>query len=128
MRILPVIAPIAVLTLMLGACSRKEPIAEIPSVAALEADPILLSRVLDRCNARPSAVNTPECVNVRAAVERRSAGEAAARAKRAESSFEMAREARRRTEEAIQQSHDALQKRMSPYELPVEGADDKPAP
>ena len=128
MRILAVVALITVPALALGACSRKEPVAEVPSVATLEADPILLSRVLDRCNARPSAVNTPECINVRAAVDRRSAGDEAARAKRAEAGFEMAREARRRTEEAARQSHDALQKRVSPYDLPVEGADAKPAP
>ena len=114
--------------LLLPGCARKEPATAVPSISALEADPILLSRVLGSCNDRPAAATAPECINARAAAERRSATDEAARAKRAEAGFEMAREARRRADEAAQQSKEALQKRVSPYELPVEGASDTPAP
>lgn len=113
--------------LLFGGCARKEPAAAVPSISALEADPILLSRVLGGCNERPEAAGSPECVNARAAVDRRSAADEAARARRAESGFEMAREARRRADEAVKQSQEALQKRMSPYELPVEGEEPGPA-
>jgi hypothetical protein len=125
MRIHPVLALALVTAPLLAGCARKDPAAAVPSVLALESDPILLSRVLGSCNDRPSAVNNPECINARAAVERRSAADEAARARRAESGFEMAREARRRADEAARQSQEALQKRMSPYELPVEG-EEKP--
>ena len=128
MRILPVLVLMTVPVLAAPGCARQEPAATVPSVAMLESDPILLSRVLGNCNEHPEDVNTAECINARAAVDRRSVGDQAAREKRAEAGFEMAREARRRAEEAAQQSRDALQKRISPYELPVEGADEKPAP
>ena len=127
MRIHPVLALALVPVLLLAGCARKDPVAAVPSVAALESDPILLSRVLGSCNDRPSAVNSPECVNARAAVERRSAADEAARARRAETGFEAAREARRRADEATRQSQEAQQKRLSPYELPVEGEERPPA-
>jgi hypothetical protein len=127
MRIAPVFVTAVVSTLALAACEKKAPVAAVPSVIALESDPILLSRVLGECNAVPASAGNPECINARAAVDRRSAAEQAERATRAESGFEMAREARRRADEAAKQSQEALQKRVSPYELPVEGTDDKPA-
>jgi len=121
MRILPAGAFLTVATLLLAGCGQKA-VDAVPSVAQLVDDPILLSRVLGTCNDRPAAAGTPECINARAAVERRSAADEAERARRAESGFEMAREARRRADEAARQSQEALGKRMSPYELPVEGA------
>ncbi len=70
--------------------------------------------MLGNCNEHPEKASEPECVNARAAVDRRSAADEAKRAKRAESGFEMAREARRRADEAAKQSQEALQKRVEP--------------
>jgi len=121
MRRSPVAVLGAILALQLAACGRKAAAPEIPSVAALEEDPILLSRVLGKCNADPSSASSAECVNARAAVDRRSSVDEEARARKAQAGFEMAREARRRADEAARQAHDAAEKRVSPYELPVEG-------
>src|SRR5256885_8654154 len=102
MRMLPVLAVMTVSALVFSGCGAKPSAEAIPSVAALTTDPILLSRVLDRCNAKPSAAGSAECVNARAAVDRRSADDEAARVKRAQSGFEAARESRRRADEAAQ--------------------------
>jgi hypothetical protein len=123
----PLLAALAALLSTAG-CGRHEPSVAVPTASELEADPILLSRVLARCNAEPSAATTAECSNARAAVDRQSVSEDARRAKKAETGFEMARDARRRAEEAARQSKEALEKRMSPYELPVEGEGAKPPP
>lgn len=107
----------------MAACgARNEPPA-VPSVRVLTEDPILLSRVLERCNADAAAVGTPECINARAAADRRMADELAAKEKKAAAGFEMAREARRRAEEAAARAHDATQDRMDVYDLPVEGTE-----
>lgn len=128
MRRFPLAALTALLALalQLAACDRKAEAPAVPSVAALQADPILLSRVLGRCNDNPSSATTPECINARAAVDRQTANEDAAREKKAEAGFEKAREARRRADEAAREAHEATEKRVSPYELPVEGEGRKP--
>jgi hypothetical protein len=94
----------------------------VPSIATLADDPILLSRVLERCNANPGSAASPECANARAAADRRFADEQADKARRAEEGFERAREARRRAEAAAAQAREASQKQADAYELPVEGA------
>jgi hypothetical protein len=127
----PQLATLLLAGLVLVACGPREAPPTVPSVIQLTEDPILLSRVLEKCNARPDQAGSPECVNARAAAERReaAAGGEAAREARAEQGFEMAREARRRAEEAATQAHDATRKRMDPYDLPVEpGADKAPPP
>ena len=86
------------LVLGLVACSKPEP-PKPPSIVQLEEDPIKLGIVLDRCNKDPQLATTRECLNARAAVERRDAASAAKRATDAEASFERAREQRRAREE-----------------------------
>lgn len=107
----------------MGGCGSRNEAPAVPSVRALTEDPILLSRVLERCNADAAAVSQPECINARAAADRRMADQQAAKEKKAAAGFEMAREARRRAEEAAAQAHDATKKRMDVYDLPVEGAE-----
>jgi hypothetical protein len=127
---LPQLAMLLLAGLVLGGCGPREAPPAVPSVIQLTEDPILLSRVLEKCNARPEQASSPECINARAAAERReaAAGGEAARKARAEQGFEMAREARRRAEEAAAQAHDATKKRMDPYDLPVEPGADKAPP
>ena len=111
----------------LGGCGSRKDASSVPTVATLAEDPILLSRVLERCNADPSAVATAECINARAASDRRSADREAARAQQAEASFERAREARRRADEAAaRRANEGTTRRADAYELPVEGADSPP--
>jgi hypothetical protein len=105
-----------------AACGSREPADAVPSITTLAEDPILLSRVLERCNANPAAVATTECTNARAAADRRMADDQAAKARQAEAGFEAAREARRRAEAAAKQAQDATRKPVDAYELPVEGA------
>ena len=127
MRIFPALVLASTAAVLLAGCGRKSDVDDVPSVATLEADPILLSRVLGTCNETADAT-APECINARAAVDRRSVADEAQRARRAEAGFEAARDARRRADEAARQAQEALQKRMNAYELPVEGAGDSPAP
>jgi hypothetical protein len=111
------------LALGLAACGSRDPATAVPSINALAEDPILLSRVLERCNANPAAASTMECTHARAAADRRFAAEAEEKARRAEAGFEMAREARRRAEEAASAANEAARRRVDAYELPVEGAE-----
>jgi hypothetical protein len=104
---------------LLGACGARESAPAVPGVAELAADPILLSRVLDRCNANPGAVSSPECINARAAADRVNADGEAERARRAEAGFERAREARRRVEDATRQAEEARRRALESAELPL---------
>jgi hypothetical protein len=119
-RALPLILACAV---GLAGCGSRNEAPAVPSVRVLTEDPILLSRVLERCNADATAVGKPECINARAAADRRMADQQAAKEKQAAAGFEMAREARRRAEEAAARAHDATKKPTDVYELPVEGAE-----
>jgi hypothetical protein len=111
----------------LAGCGSRQRDAEVPSITTLAEDPILLSRVLERCNAEPSAAGTPECANARAAADRRFADDQAARARKAEADFELAREARRRADAATAPSQEAS-RQVDAYELPVEGAHEPSPP
>jgi hypothetical protein len=128
MRRAPAVAVPVLLALgvALSACDRETEAPAVPSIATLQEDPILLSRVLNACNANPSTASNPECINARAAVDRRSSADEAAREKQAEAGFEKAREARRRAEDAARE-RETTGKRPSPYDLPVDG-DGKGAP
>ena len=125
-------APVALLlalAVLLAACARRDPEPAAPTVTALTEDQILLSRVLERCNANPAAVSTPECSNARAAADRLMADRQAEKARQAEAGFERAREARRRADEAAARSRDATPKKTDVYDLPVEGVEPpRPAP
>ncbi|MET0292646.1 MAG: EexN family lipoprotein [Steroidobacteraceae bacterium] len=104
---------------LLAGCGSREKPEPVPGVAELVEDPILLSRVLDRCNANPASVSAPDCVNARAAVDRVSATGDEQRARKAEEGFERAREARRRQEESLRQAEEARQKRLDQADLPM---------
>jgi hypothetical protein len=129
MRRLPAGLPVSVTLLLLGlvACGSGSKPPPAPSIAVLAADPILLSRVLERCNANPAAVTTPECTNARAAADRRMADDQAAKARKAESGFEYARDLRRQRDEAAARVKAAEEQRKASIDLAVEGAEPPPA-
>jgi hypothetical protein len=105
----------------LAACGSRQSADTAPSILTLAEDPILLERVLERCNANPAAVATAECINARAAADRRFADEQAAKARQAEAGFQAARDARRRAEAAAARAREGNRKPVDAYDLPVEG-------
>jgi hypothetical protein len=111
----------ALLALGLAACSKSQP-PKPPSIIQLEEDPIALSGVLDRCNKDPALASTRECLNARAAVERRDADSAEKRAADAQAGFERAREQRRAREEKETRARQGQTAPADAYTLPVEPA------
>ncbi len=115
------VTPVLLLAALVAGCS--EPAApRPPSILTLVEDPILLSSVLDRCNKDPALATTRECLNARAAVERRSADDEAKRAAEAQANFERAREQRRAREEQEKRAREAQAPPKDAYSLPVEPA------
>ena len=111
----------ALLAISLAACSEAQP-PKPASIVQLEEDPIKLSIVLDRCNKDPALATTRECLNARAAVERRDADAAAKREADAQASFERAREQRRAREEQERRAKQPEARPADAYTLPVEPA------
>lgn len=107
------------LTLSLSGCGKKQP-PKPPSIIQLQDDPIKLSGVLDNCNKDPALATTRECINARAAVERRDADNTAKREADAQASFERAREQRRAREEQETRAKQGQAAPADAYTLPVE--------
>lgn len=111
----------ALIALGVAGCA-KEQSAKPPSIIQLQDDPIKLSGVLDRCNKDPALATSRECVNARAAVERREGDTTAQREAEAQASFERAREQRRAREERETRAQQGAAAPPDPYTLPVEPA------
>lgn len=119
MRQLPRLLLATLLTVpVLVACGPRNAKSPVPGVNELAEDPILLSRVLERCNANPASFSTPECINARSASDRVSAVSDAERARKAQAGFEQARDARRRVEDGIRQAEEARKRALQQAEPP----------